>query len=579
MSKWRKLKMILNLVHRADLTEAYRFQQKCAHELNLKTTVYITSNYLDNQKVIDMVKEDQNRYGDEVGVWITPLDNMPGTKVWLLSEEDKWKTVKYSIDKYKEVFGCVPKSVSNYVLDSHLIRMIKEYCPEVTLCVTGCFEEGVKVFHGCNNSWYLFSEGMSWNPWYPSKTQSLRPAENEEDWAGVVAVPHLSRDLVMAYEGRNDFFASHPANVQRGLANEGMIHEYDYNLVDQYRMQEDFNDGFSYYQMHVSSPWLHHNPNIIDSDEITRALYRETLEYMAKLRDEGEVKDMYMSEFAEYYKRTIPIGKADVAVGKDLLYGSGKHYFWITNPGYRVLIDTFQGGSIGDLRPYAGKYESFTGTDSESLVMNSYPYIIQSQYRTGVKHHSRDGSRTTAFVKHNDEERDLCMYPSKVGEVRRDGDAVELELTPITIRFTDGFYLKLQTCYTFLQNGEIIVTRKILEKSEENGEIQLTEYVKGCYGFTEYPENMKGIKLSADDVQVLDYTYGDRSIVIKGGTKLGVSIPQITTEVIFGSLSMKPDYTEIADGTLFSPFYTMKLHYTMTDGEVKSCLAIRKMTE
>lgn len=571
--------MIFNLVHRADLTEAYRFQQECAHELNLKTTVYITSNYLDNQKVIDMVKEDQNKFGDEVGVWITPLDHMPGTKVWLLSEEDKWETVKYSIDKYKEVFGCAPKSVSNYVLDSHLIHMIKDYCPEVTLCVTGCFEEGVKVFHGCNNSWYLFSEGMSWNPWYPSKTQSLRPAENEEDWAGVVAVPHLSRDLVMAYEGRNDFFASHPANVQRGLANEGLIHEYDYNLVDQYRMQGDFNNGFSYYQMHVSSPWLHHNPNIIDSDEITRTLYRETLEYMAKLRDEGEVEDMYMSEFAEYYKRTVPIGKADVAVGKDLLYGSGKHYFWITNPGYRVLVDTFQGGSIGDLRPYAGKYESFTGTDSESLVMNSYPYLIQSQYRTGVKHHSRDGSRTTAFVKYNGEERDLCMYPSKIGEVRRDGNAVELELTPVTIRFTDGFYLKLQTCYTFLNDGEIIITRKILEKSDENVQIQLTEYVKGCYGFTEYPEDMKGIKLSADDKQVFNYTYGDKRVVTKEGRKLGVSIPQITTEVIFGSLSIKPDYTEIADGTLFSPFYTMKLYYTMTDREVKSCLTIRKMTE
>lgn len=572
--------MILNLIHRADLSEAYRFQQDCAHELKLKTTVYLSSNHMDNEKITGMVREDREKYGDEVGIWLSPLAGMPATKVWLLSEADKWKTVKYSIDRYKKLFGCAPKAVSNYVLDARLIGMIREYCPEVTICVAGCFEEGVKVFHGCNNSWYLFSEGMSWNPWYPSRTHSLRPAQNEEDWAGVVAVPHLSRDLVLAYEGRNDFFASHPANAQRGLVNEGMIHEYDYNLADQYRMQGDFNDGFAYYQMHVSSPWLHHNPNVIDPDEITRAIYRESLEYMARLRDEGEVTDMYMSEFAEYYKRTVPIGKADVAVGKDILYGSGKHYFWIINPAYRVVVDAYQSGSIGDLRPYAGRYEAFTGPDSESLDMNSYPYIIQSQYRTGIKYHSKDGSRTTALIRYQGEEKDLCFYPSRVDQVRRDGGETELMLAPVRISFTDGFTVKIQTVYRFSGNGKILITRRLLEKSEENAVIQLTEYVKGCYGFTEYPEPMKGITLSADDGQSLDYTYGEKNIISTEGTRICARIPQITTEVVLSALSEKPDCVEIGEGTLFAPFYTMKLQYSLTSRkEVTSCLTIKRMKE
>lgn len=571
--------MIFNLVTRAALSDTYRFQQQCGHELNLKTTVYVTTGSLDHKELTDMVKADKQQYGDEVGIWISPLKGMPRTQVWLLSEEDKRKVVKYSIDKYKEVFGCAPKAVSNYVLDAHLIRMIKEYCPEVTICVAGCFEEGVKVFHGCNNSWYLFSEGMSWNPWYPSKTQSIRPAENEEDWAGVVAVPHLSRDLVLGYEGRNDFFASHPANIQRGLANEGMIHEYDFNLVDQYRMQADFNDGFAYYQMHVSSGWLHHNHNIIDPDEVTQALYRETLEYIAKLRDEGEVVDMYMSEFAEYYKKNVPIGKADVAVGKDILFGSGKQYFWITNPGYRVLVDTFQGGSIGDLRPFAGKYESFTGTDSESLDMNSYPYIIQSQYRTGIKNHSQDGSRTTVFVKHNGEEKDMCMYPSKVADVKREGEDVKLVLAPVDITFSDGLTVKLQTRYTFAKDGSILITREILEKSEKYAEVSLTEYLKGCYGFTEYPEKMKGIVLSADDKEQLDYRYDGQKLVTEGGRAVTAAIPQISTQVELCAVNVEPESTEVGEGTLFSPFYTMKINYQNVDKEVQTCLTVRKMME
>lgn len=572
--------MILNLIHRADLSEAYRFQQDCAHELKLKTTVYVSSSSLDDEKIIDMVKADRENYGDEIGIWLSPLKGMPGTKVWLLSEEEKWKTVTCSIDRYKAKLGCTPKAVSNYVLDAQLIRMIREYCPDVTVGTAGCFEEGVKVFHGCNNSWYLFSEGMSWNPWYPSKTHSLRPAENEEDWAGIVAVPHLSRDLVLGYEGRNDFFASHPANAQRGLVNEGLLHEYDYNLADQYRMQGDFNEGFSYYQIHVSSPWLHHNPNVIDSDEVTRTIYRETLEYMARLRDRGEVKDMYLSEFAEYYRKTIPIGKPDVAVGKDILYGSGKQYFWITDPNYRVVIDAYQGGSIGDLRPYAGKYEAFTGTDSESLVMNSYPYIIQSQYRTGIKHHSRDGSRTTALLRHNGEERDLCRYPSKIEQVRRNGRDTELTLKPVTVSFTDGFTVKIQTVYRFSEAGKIAVTRKILQSSKEAADFGLTEYVKGCYGFTEYPEKMKGIRLSAEDGRVLNYSYEDRGITSTESRQVCVEIPQITTQVTLSSLSLKPDCVEIEEGTLFSPFYTMKLQYSVTGvEEVTSCLTIRKMKE
>lgn len=570
--------MFFNLIHRPCLSEEYNFQRRCAHELNLKATMLVPTSSLTNKDIIDMVKSDNEIYGDEIGIWLGPMKGMPKTMVWLLSERDKEKTVKYSIDKYKELFGKAPKVVGNYVLDSHLIKMIKDYCPEVEICVAGCFEEGVKVFHGCNNSWYLFSEGMSWNPWYPSKTQSVRPAADEDDWAGVVAVPHLSRDLVLGYESRNDFFASHPANIQRGLANEGRIHEYDFNLTDQYRMQEDFNDGFSYYQIHVSPGWLHHNHNIIDSDEITQALYRETLEYMAELREKGELIDMHMSEFAKEYKKRVPIGKSDIAVGKDILYGSGKHYFWISNPDYRVLIDTFQGGSIGDLRPYAGKYESFTGADSESRDMNSYPYVIQSQYRSGLKNHYSDGARTTVFVKHNDEVLDMCMYPSKVSEVNRKEDSEELILKPVMLEFKDGLNVEIQTVYTFKKGGKIGITRKILSKSDEAATLEFTEYVKACYGFTEYAEPMKGITLHADGKKVIDYKYGGESY--KGTeSEIYAAVPQINTELGLSSAKKCAAGCEISEGTLFSPYYTMKLTYNLeaNEREVASWLTIKQM--
>lgn len=574
--------MILNLIHRPErISETYDFQRKCAHELKLKVTMLVPSGKLDDPDVIAVVKEDHEAWGDEIGIWLNPLSDMPETQVWLLSSEDKRRTVKYSVDKYREHFGESPKVVGNYVMDAELIKILKDYCPEVTVTVAGCFEEGVKVFHGCNNSWYLFSEGMAWGPWYPSKNQSVRPARSEADWAGVVAVPHLSRDLVLGYEGRNDFFASHPANVQRGLANDGMIHEYDYNLADQYRMQADFNDGFSYYQIHVGSGWLHRNFNIIDPDEITQSVYRETLEYMAELRDRGDVVDMHMSEFGEYYKKYVPIEKTAVGVGKDILFGSGKHYTWIFNPDYRVLVDAFQGGSIGDLRPYIAEYASYTGPDSPSLVMNSYPYLIQSQYRSGVKHHCFDGSRTTLLVKHGKEELDMCFYPTKIEDISRNEDTTILRLTPAMLEFSDGLKLSLATTYRFMRGGKIEIARAILECSAPEAELEFTEYVKASYGFTEYPEDMKGIGLYLDEKRVCDYSYEGRSFSDNNAGSASATIPKINTGITLSGESRTPDTAEICEGHLFTPFYTMKLSYKLKcdEKETVSCLTIKRIEE
>lgn len=571
--------MIFNLLHRphGKRFDAYNFQRKCAHELKLKATVLIPTGQLEKENVIALAKEDSEIYGDELGIWLDPMVDMPNTQVWLLSEEDKMKTVKYSIDKFHEIFGYYPKSVGNYVMDCNLINMVKEYCPEVGIVVAGCFEEGVKVFHGCNNSWYLFSEGMSWNPWYPSKTQSVRPAKDESDWAGVVAVPHLSRDLVLGYEGRNDFFASHPANIQRGLANDGYVHSYDYNLVDQYRMQEDFNNGFSYYQIHVSPGWFFGNPNILDESDVTLTLYRETLEYLVELREKGELTDMYLSEFGEYYKKNIPVGSTDIGVGKDILFGSGKHYMWVFNKSMRALVDTFQGGSIGDLRPFIGEYEAFTGVDSEKPLMNSYPYVIQSQYRSGIKHHHEDGARTTLILKKGEEVLDMCNFPSRIENTERKVDDVKLILAPVKMTFKDGTSIEIQTVYDFGADGKIGISRKLLSASGDLSNVTATEYIKACYGFTEYPENLKGIDFKLDGEAVAAYGYNAKEYSKANAKTAAAEIPQIST--VLELEAEKEAKLSVCDGHHFAPYFTLKAEYEINNntGEVKSWLNIRKL--
>ncbi len=559
--------MIVNIIQRPEKSEAYEFQRKISIDLGLRVTIALPASLIEEKEVVDLVKSDSEKYGHEVMLWLD-AKGFP----WLLSREDKNKSIKASIERFKTVFGYYPKAAGHYVLDSECIKIIRDCCPEIRTVIAGCFEEGVRVFHGCNNSWYLFSEGMSWTGWYPSKTHSLRPAADEEDWSGVVAVPHLSRDLVQAYEGRDDFFASHMPNVQRGLGNEGRIHEYDYNLIDQYRMQDDFNGFDSYYQVHVSSWWLKGCPNVIDSDDITRENYVETMKYIARLCGEGKAKGMTLSEYGEYYRKNVPIGGQTVGVGKDILYGSGKQYFWLFGKSFRAVVDIFQGGSIGDLRPYAGRYEAVIGLDSDKPLMGSYPYIIQSQFRTGVKNHCCDGSRTTLIAEHNGEKLDMCFCPTKIKEVFRNGNVTKLVLEPVVMEFKDGYRIKVRTVYVFTDEG-IEIYRQILERSE--GECEFCEYIKGCYGFTEYPEEMRGITFGVDDV-TQEFKYRNREVSREGGKCAFAEIPQVTARVELcaddaGNVTAR-------EGNLFEPYYLLTAKQKINNTkETKVCLKMKKI--
>lgn len=257
-----------------------------------------------------------------------------------------------------------------------------------------------------------------------------------------------------------------------------------------------------------------------------------------------------------------------------MLYGSGKHYFWICSPAMRVLVDCNQGGSIGDFRPFIGEFEAFTGIDSPMKEMNSYPYLIQSQIRTGAKTHYEDGSRSTLLVKCKDEEIDCCFVQSKTEKIERNGNNVTLTLTPVELKFKNGEYAKLQTVYEFTNEGEIKISRKILEKTAP---VELTEYFKGCIGFTEYPEDMTDVTMFADDESFKFYYNGQR-IDKAGCEKVGAIIPRINTIVALNADKNIKAEGMAKEGHLFCPYYTIQLKYDITEEkECVTCLTLTKM--
>ncbi|MBI5426449.1 MAG: hypothetical protein HZA32_20420 [Opitutae bacterium] len=545
-----------------------------AHEAGLPVTILLHYHDLFEEAVLSDARHDAEKFGDEIGLALHRFSG-PGMETgganqfWLLPLDRKRAILEKILIKWREVFGRGPVSVAAYLLDAASLRLLRELGPEIETVVAGCFEEGVRVYHGCNHSWYLFSEGMPWGPWYPSKTHSLRPAESDEDAVGLVALPHLVRDMSLSYEGRNDFWASHPPNVIRGMGNQATWCPYDLNLIDQFRLQERFNPWPGYLNTFVSPPWLTWSTNFEDPPEVAQTLYRNQLRYLAQLRDSGEVLANTMSEYGRWFRKNRQVGDHEVYWAKEILYGSGKHYLWHIDATMRVLIDCAQGGSIGDLRPYIGKVAMDTGPDTERQYIASYPYLIQSQHRSGAAFHSSDGSRTTAIIRRNGETFDLASCKTHCAKCERTDEGTRFLLAPTELRFADGRFIKIETEFFLPGDGRIRISRRLLESTLPGTDVlELTEYLKGSWGFTEYPERMDSVTLHAGD-KSLAFAYRGSALEHPSAGAVAASIPplRVTVSLEAGDTA-KPQRSRVAEGHLFSPYFTLEVSYSFKSEEI-----------
>ena len=180
-------------------------------------------------------------------------------------------------------------------------------------------------------------------------------------------------------------------------------------------------------------------------------------------------------------------------------------------------------------------------------------------------------------MSHNGENLDMCDYNTTVESIDRNGDVCKLVLKPVDVKFSDGFIVRIQTVYDFMNDGKMLITRRVLSKSDINAELKLQEYVKASYGFIEYPEDMKDITLYCDGEKVIEYTYRNSQYKKQGGKTVSAIIPEITTEV-----ELCPDNTAdtvwVREGNLFSPFFTLAAEYIINQDtkEIKTWLQIKK---
>ena len=596
-------KFYVNIIHRPELSPEYAekamlgakgeddeslniflFQQKAAHDNGLKTTIQITYASLFSKVIIDIAKEHHEKYGDEIGLSLLGLPCKEFREkyktedfcIWMFSDKQKEEIIDDAFGKFYEAFGFYPESTGSYFLDSYTINYIKKNYPNVKCAIATCFEEGPKAYHTCNNSWYTFMDGGPWNPWIPSKVNSHCPASDQDDDSGIVAIPHLSRDLMACFDGNGSNFGTHPQNVLRGMIyydDHGSIeYPYLYNLVDQYRHLANYNNGYSYNMMFVGPGWLNKRGRWECSYDTLAKSYLDGMAYYGKLKKEGKLIDLTMSEFADTYRALHPDYKVgEAALWKDILYGSNKQYFWYASPFYRFCLDFNQGGAMIDLRPYAARCPQEVGIGHEEVYDASYPYLIQANYRAGFfTHYAGAGTVKSCTLEYNGKKADLCLVRTMAKYTKvKDGILVTTNEEAIKL---DNLDIVIQSEFFINEKeGYLQTTRRILNDIGD-AKVKVCEYFTGAYGTNEYQKNMEEVSLGVDN-QVMQYAYLGRKIEAKGQNAF-VKIPSINTII---NVSGKVDSMAVEEGIAFSPVYHLRATKLIGKGEVTTCLCLKKV--
>ncbi len=566
--------------------DIFRTQQQIAHENGLRTTIQMTYASLFNVEAVEIAKEHHARYGDEIGCTFLGIQckefrekfKSKELAIWLFSMDDKRKIVDELFSKFHQEFGFYPTSTGSYYMDAELVNYIKEKYPMVKAAVATCWEEGPKAYWNANNSWYTLLDGGPWNPWVPSKRNIHCIASDEADDIGIVAIPHLSRDLMAVFDGPGSYYGTHPQNILRGMVYEDGELPYFKNIVDQYRAMHKYNRGYAYNMMFVGPGWMSKGGRWEADYALLLKSYKDGMAYYGELKQQGRLKDLTMSEFADVYRQDRPYTRPECTLWKDILYGSRRQMFWYADPWMRFCLDMNQGGAMVDLRPYAAKLVRPCGVGTKANQDASYPFLVQSLYRAGFfTHYAGEGAVKSCKISYGGEQVDLCTCRT-LASFSEEGDTRIVTLDPVTIEFAD-LSVQIQSIFRLAEgSGEVEIVRKLVSSSDPDAEIGIDEYITACYGTTEYPEDMTGIRLAlvgAEAVESIEYAYQCREAELANLQFAEAVIPQVDTRLEMRSASADVGY--FREGFAFSPMYTLGIKKTVkAKGELRTWLKVAK---
>jgi hypothetical protein len=238
-----------------------------------------------------------------------------------------------------------------------------------------------------------------------------------------------------------------------------------------------------------------------------------------------------------------------------------------------------QGGAMIDLRPYAAKLIRPCGVGTQHIQDASYPFILQSLFRAGYfTHYAGEGAVKSCKFGHAEEEVDLCACRT-IASFSEEGDTRVVTLNPVEIEF-EKFTIEVQSTFRLTEGtGEIEIIRRIVRTTDPDSDVVIDEYITACYGTTEYPEDLTGVRLTLKGKlgsESIDYAYKCREAVVDEVVSAEAVVPQVDTK-----LSMRAETADAVgyfrEGIAFSPMYTMGIKKTVKGtGELHTWLRVEK---
>jgi hypothetical protein len=116
------------------------------------------------------------------------------------------------------------------------------------------------------------------------------------------------------------------------------------------------------------------------------------------------------------------------------------------------------------------------------------------------------------------------------GLFSEDGETRVVTLNPVEIQF-NGLIIQVQSVFRIAEgSGQIQVERRIVSTTDPLAEVTVDEYITACYGTTEYPGDLSGVRLKLEGPsgsERIDYAYQCSQAEMIDVTTAAAVIPQI----------------------------------------------------
>ena len=180
------------------------------NEKSIKATYLLQYDALVDGFYSETVRKEEKEHNAEIGIWLEIVRNLAEDSnvkflgrehhIWdpfanagfscAYNENDRKRLVDCIMNKFKSVYGCYPKTIGSWIIDSQTMKYISEkYSPD--------------VFVICRSQWgmdgYTLWGGPYYGLYYPSKNNMLCPAQTPENQINTPVLRMFVNDPIYAY--------------------------------------------------------------------------------------------------------------------------------------------------------------------------------------------------------------------------------------------------------------------------------------------------------------------------------------------------------------------------------------------